>query len=547
MKKSFLAAITAVALFVLAGPPVHAADSGESLESVRAAVLNLIRALVDQGVLSAAKAQDMLRQAGIDPSVLNAPQVSQAAPPQIEAPKPEVRVPYIPETVKDEMREELRQEILAQARQERWGEPGAFPDWISRFTLFGDMRIRYQREEYPGDNAAPQSVDAWYQLPPGTTKDSQTSREQELVRARVGAEAQMGEHFLAQLRVVAVNGDTLTASPVTYNVDEASYGRPFSAGIDLANIQWQPYSFARATLGRMLNPYLGTDLLFANDLSFDGIVASVEPRLTPAWSGFFTAGMHPLTSNWVGPYNSASNQWLYAGQLGGKWKAADESNAQVAAAYYDYVALEGQLNPATVPQNTLNANSAPPFRIMGNTMFNINWYSDPNGTPVYAYASKFRMADAYARYEFAQFEPTRISLTAEWVRNLGFNVNEIYQRIQGAAQGLPQDNNGQTGLTRPRTTGYRVGFTIGKSELQRLGDWQIFGGYRYLERDAVPDAFTSLDYRLGGTDQRASIIGFATGLSSRVSLKVFLTSARAIDAPINYGIDTWFVDLYGVF
>jgi len=546
MKKLVIAILAATSLAAIVPIPARAADV-ETLEQLRATLINLIRTLVDQGVIGAAKAQDMLRQAGLDPALLAAPQVTQAMPPPAEPPKPVVRVPYIPETVKDEMREELRQEIVAQAREERWGQAGAMPEWLSRFTLFGDMRVRYQREEYPGDNAVPQAVDAWYQLPFGTTKDTAISREQEVVRARVGAEVQLGENFKSQIRIVGVNGDTLTASPVTYNVDEASYGRPFSAGIDLANIQWQPSPLLHATLGRMNNPYLGTDLIFANDLSFDGIVASSEPPVYGNWSGLFTAGMHPLTSNWVGPYNSASNQWLYAGQIGAKWRGSDESNLQVAGTYYDYVGLEGHLNPAAVPLNTLNADSAPPFRILGNTMFNINWYSDPNGTPVYAYASKFRLVDAFARYELARFDPMHFTFTAEWVRNAGFNVNEIRQRIQGAVQGLPQDNSGRTGVDHPRVSGYRVGFVAGKGELKHLGDWQVFGGYRYLERDAVPDGFTSLDYRLGGTDQRSTIAGATAALSSRVGVRVFLTSAKAIDAPIKYGIDTWFVDLYGSF
>ena len=545
MKKTLIVA-AAVLVSLLAAPlPASAADDG--VDNLRNTLISLIRTLVDEGVISAVKAQDMLRQSGLDPALLNNPQVARIVPPPVEPAKPVVRVPYVPETVKDEMREELRQEIVAQAREEHWGTPGATPEWLSRFTLFGDMRIRYQRAEFPGDNVVPQGVDAWYQLPFGTTKSTANSREQQVIRARVGAEAQMGDNFKAQIRVVGVNGDTLTASPVTYNVDEGSFGRPFSAGIDLANIQWQPNSWARATLGRMVNPYLGTDLLFATDLSFDGIVANVEPRVTQNWSGFFTAGYHPLTSNWVGPYNSAANQRLLVAQTGAKWRGTDESNLQTALAYYDYEALEGQLNPANIPQNTLNASSAPPFRILGNTMFNVNWYSDPNGTPVYAYASKFRLVDAFAKFDLARFDPMRLSFTAEYVRNVGFNANEIRTRIQGAVQGLPQDAAGKTSLDKPRVTGYRAGFQLGKPDLHQFGDWQVFGGYRYLERDSVPDAFTSLDYRLGGTDQRSTIIGVNTGLSQRVGLRVFLTSAKAIDAPIKYGIDTWFIDLYGSF
>ncbi len=145
MKIFLVPAVLALVLCTAMSGPARAVDAPDSIDSVRATVLNLIRALVDQGVLTAAKAQDMLRQAGLDPALLNAPQVSQAPPAVVEAPKPVVRVPYIPETVKDEMREELRQEIVAQAREERWGQAGALPDWISRFTFFGDMRIRYQR------------------------------------------------------------------------------------------------------------------------------------------------------------------------------------------------------------------------------------------------------------------------------------------------------------------------------------------------------------------------------------------------------------------
>jgi len=538
----------AAILGTLAGPGVvRAAEPGENVEAVKSTVLNLIRALVDQGVISAAKAQDMLRQAGLDPAQLNTPQVSTVTPPAAEAPKPVVRVPYLPQSVKDEMREEVRQEIVAQARAERWGTPGSFPDWISRINVSGDMRIRYQREEFPNTNPAPQVVDAIYQLPLGTTKDTLTSRQQEVVRARLGFEAQLGSDFRSQIRLVAVNGDTLTASPVTYNVDEASYGRPFSAGVDLANIQWHPYPMVKASVGRMVNPYLGTDLIFASDLSFDGIVAHVEPQISQDWTVRATVGMHPLTSNWVGPYNSASNQWLYAAQAGVGWRAANESSFRASAAYYDYVALEGQLNPASIPQGTQNSLSAPPFRILGNTMFNVNWYSDPNGTPTYAYASKFRLVNAFARYELARFDPIRMSATVDWVRNTGFNVNEIRTRIGGAVQGLPQDSQGRTGVDHPRVNGYRVEFKVGRNELRRFGDWEVFAGYRYLERDAVPDAFTSLDYRLGGTDQRATIAGVNLALSTHTRLRAFLTSAKSIDAPVTYGIDTWFVDLYASF
>lgn len=554
MKKAIISVGFAAILVAGAATPAQAADkpadtSGESVEAVRATVLNLIRALVDQGVISAAKAQDMLRQAGIDPAVLNAPQVTQAAPPAgagpAEAAKPEVRVPYIPQTVKDEMREELRQDIVAQARAEGWGQPGVLPDWVTRFTLFGDMRVRYQREQFSSSNdPLPQDIDAYYQLQPGTTKTTLGSREQEVIRARLGFNVQLGNNWAAQMRVVTVNGDTLTASPVSYNVDEASYGRPFSAGVDLANIEWRPDPALRLVLGRFERPYWGSDLIFANDLSFDGIVAQATPRLfSDAWTGRFTLGMQPLTTNWIGPYNGATGQWMYAAQLGAEWHARDESVLKLAGAYYDFAALEGQLNP-NVPGSTLNSLSVPPFSLLGNTMFNVNWYSNPS-SPVYAYASKFRLADAFVQYDLARFDPLHVKLTGEWVRNYGFNANEIGQRIQGAAAALPDSG---IALMHPEVKGYELGITIGRPDLHHLWAWDVFAGYRYLERDAVPDGFTSVDYRLGGTDHKAPLVGGELGLSQHMLLRLWMNSAKGIEtAAPRYAIDTWFLDLIGTF
>ena len=80
MKKLAFFVLAAISLSVIIPAPAMGADTSEGVDSVRAALVNLIRALVDEGLLSALKAQDMLRQAGIDPAVLAAPQVSQMVP-----------------------------------------------------------------------------------------------------------------------------------------------------------------------------------------------------------------------------------------------------------------------------------------------------------------------------------------------------------------------------------------------------------------------------------------------------------------------------------
>jgi hypothetical protein len=153
--------------------------------------------------------------------------------------------------------------------------------------------------------------------------------------------------------------------------------------------------------------------------------------------------------------------------------------------------------------------------------------------------------------QFARFDPLRFSLQLDWVRNVGFNPAQIAQRIGPAIAGLPYvttANGAQiNGVNDARTSGYLVSLRAGVPELRAAGDWQVFGGTRYLERDAVPDAFTSPDYRLGGTDNQSTFVGVNVGLSPATYLTLRHISARSIDSGPKFGVDTWYVDLNGRF
>ena len=58
------------------------------------------------------------------------------------------RVTYVPEAMKKEIRDQVKQEVLAQAKSERWGEPGALPDWLDRFNFESDIRLRYEQTSF---------------------------------------------------------------------------------------------------------------------------------------------------------------------------------------------------------------------------------------------------------------------------------------------------------------------------------------------------------------------------------------------------------------
>ena len=88
------------------------ADEREDLEIVRQTTINLIFALVEKGVLTNDAAQALVKQA------------EEAARKKVAATAPApsdkvVRVPYVPESVKREIREQIKQEVVAQAKTER--------------------------------------------------------------------------------------------------------------------------------------------------------------------------------------------------------------------------------------------------------------------------------------------------------------------------------------------------------------------------------------------------------------------------------------------
>src|SRR5262249_60233532 len=61
-------------------------------------------------------------------------------------------VTYVPEVVKEQLREEIKHEVMAKAEKENWASPGAYPEWAERIHFYGDFRARYQGSFFPTGN-----------------------------------------------------------------------------------------------------------------------------------------------------------------------------------------------------------------------------------------------------------------------------------------------------------------------------------------------------------------------------------------------------------
>jgi hypothetical protein len=119
-------------------------------------------------------------------------------------------------------------------------------------------------------------------------------------------------------------------------------------------------------------------------------------------------------------------------------------------------------------------------------------------------------------------------LTGDYVKNVGFDRAEILQRTGRDIE--------------PRTKGYQGKVTVGMPHIDKRGEWQVFGAYKYLQRDAVLDAYTDSDFRLGGTDAKGYIIGGSYGIDKNTWLSLKWLSADAIDGP-PFSVDSLQVDL----
>jgi len=146
---------------------------------------------------------------------------------------------------------------------------------------------------------------------------------------------------------------------------------------------------------------------------------------------------------------------------------------------------------------------------------------------LFAVASKFRLVNVAATYDVL-FGPYDMRFTADAVRNMGFNEAEIFARTGEEIA--------------PRTKGYQAEISFGYPTTLTPGSWRGAIGYRYLQRDAVIDAYTDSDFHFGGTDAKGYYLVGDYGLANRVWMRLRYLSSNAIDGP-TYALDTVQVDL----
>lgn len=512
-----LAGVLATAVSL--APTSGRADDRESLETLRETTLNLIEALVEQGVFSREKADAMVKTAQA-----KAKAAAKAKPAATSA----VRVQYVPETVKNEIREQLKQEVLAQARTERWAEPNAIPAWVDNVKWEGDLRLSYRLDKLDQNNTAPltyiiAAVGGTTRAAgflgataasPAPSANTAENRERYRLRARLGVLAKMSDEWSAGIRLSTGN----TTDRVSTNQTLGQDWNKYSLLVDRAYIKYDPVEWFSVTGGRIPNPWFATDLIWDDDLSFEGVAATLKGSFANnSFKPFLTAGAFPLKEE----NPPASRGRMVKGIQGGaQWDFTSNTKLKLGAAWYAFSNLEGRVENdaaffagnAAYGQYEYSAN----LRQKGNTLFRTNAASDAAAS-IWGLASRFRPMNLTASLDLAHFDPVHVVLTGDYVKNTAFDRSEIF---------------GRTGinLTDGKNYGYLYKMTVGMPSLKQRNDWQLSYAYRYLGSDAVVDAFTDSDFGLGGTNLKGYTLGLQYGLDRNAVLGLRWISAQAIDS-----------------
>ncbi len=585
--------------------------------SARAAdgtTVKLIELLVKNGVQATALLHEAQSEAGQahGEAVASAPRhrrgpvqsVTTTPPPAApgEAGTP-VHVTYVPPMVRDEIAAEVKQQVMQEAQDETWAGGVGNGGWTSRIRVSGDIRLRGQENFFPGVlprnssgtyntnaagnypdfinfNAINQSANGYdvnnltsTSLPP--LLNSTENRSEFRLRARINVAADVADGVDADIRIATGND----ASPVSTNqtLGANGYFAKYALWLDLGYLRARPTSWLTLIAGRMDNPFWTSNLLFYDELSFDGVAFQLHHPLTRSVDGFLSAGGFPVfnTAFDFGTENNSDVQlpshdaWLLAAQAGIDWRITPDYRFKVAAGFFDFANVQGAksapcLNPAAVGACNTDDTRLFNYEQFGNTLMPIRTVAentalaDPAATPVpelYGLASKFEVFDARAEVKLLHYRPIDVTLMGDFVKNFGFNRNSIASTqsdLDGDvfdAENVRYANNYGAGSINSATqtfaggnTAYDVALSVGHDHVDRLWDWSFSVAYKYIETDALLDALTDPNFHLGGTNAKGYVVNGNLGLARNTYLSTTWYSASEVSgAP--YSNDVLFVDL----
>ncbi|WP_076864501.1 putative porin [Bradyrhizobium mercantei] len=558
------------------------------------ATVNLVNLLVQQGVLKEEQAQALIKQAEDEAYVsrqaakdatAKADDATKAATAAAAAAQPPGtrHVTYVPEVVKRQLREEIKQEVMAKAQKENWASPGTYPEWAQRIRFYGDARVRYQGNYFPTGNdqagainfnaintGSPYDLSRISNPYSAPTYDATQDRNQFRLRGRLGMEADLLYGFTAGLRIATGENNSPVSTNQTFGTGGGNFSK-YGVWLDRGYINWQGWNGDLSlSAGRFDNPFWSpTDLVWYRELGFDGFAVQAKHEVWEGFTPFAVGGAFPIYNtdfnagiNLTDPPTkfASHDKWLFGGQVGFNARFSPEYVFRFGVAYYDFDNVQGQLSSPCIVElsgDVCNTDlTRPSFAQKGNSYFALrNIIPDAPGIgnnnntsfqyQYFGLVGQYRPVVVSGQLDLGHFHPTHIVLDGEYVNNTAFS-----RSLMNAAainnRGPSPDGGTTPGPFNGGNQGWLGRVTVGDREIKHLWDWNVHAGYKYLESDATIDAFADSDFGLGGTNLKGYFVGGNIGLGDNVWATLRWMSANSI-AGNPYAVDVLQVDLNAKF
>jgi hypothetical protein len=500
-----LLASSAITAAMLCPTTAHA----QSVDDVGVEILQL---LVDEGLVPIEKAQAILTKARENAALRAEAEVAAKA-------EDVVNVPYVPETTREEIEANVKEEVVRTAKREGWVAPNTLPGWVNNISISGDLRVRGQYDNFAEGNFPTfPDANAINQLGGVTDAEgfpllnSTVDRERVSYRARLNFDARVANGIQVGLRLAS--GDEPGA--VSTNSTFGNYFDRNTLWVDRAFIDIEPIQGAHLIAGRMPNPFYSTNLMWDEDINPEGIAVAIDRSVGGDIGLFAAGGLFPLSEREI-----YSDAYLYAGQVGVSYGQDSAMFAKAGLAYYLFDNVQSLKNPPD--GSRVNDWSAPAYLRQGNSLFNMR---TDGLTTLAGLASEFELLAGTAELGYRS-GPLTFKLTGEVVKNLALDPAEI-ALLRGAEAG--------EGVS-PGDLGWHARFEAGHPVISRLGEWRVAAAYRRAETDAVMDIFTDSDFGLGGTDVEGYELEGSVGIHKNTALGLRWMSSDSINrAPFSVDI-----------
>jgi hypothetical protein len=370
------------------------------------------------------------------------------------------------------------------------GKAVTAPSWTQRIKIKGDVRYRTQINWDKQYGPAHQRI-------------------RQRVRARIGLEGKVNDQVTAGVKFVTGGNDPRSTNQTLDDEFETK-----NVNLDQYWIRWQPelpegVGSGTLWLGKFSNPFKKTDLVWDGDICPAG---SAIQYMSPTFDlGEVPTNVYANSALlWLDEMGTSQRDPLMWGLQGGIMMLVNsdwDSKLDMSICYYDLANVKGNQS-ANLAEHSSGTNTTWGGRL-GNT-----------------YRYDYNMLNFLVTYNAKQLFDFELGhgLYADFVWNTDSGVSEDF--------------------------GMKLGGYLGNKKPKKPGQWKVFGEWRYLERDAVPDFMPDSDFygytmsgalAEGGTNAQGVVAGlkYAIFKNTVLGLKYYYTVPIDTDNALANHQDEW--------